>query len=157
MNRANWLSNGAGCIGLLLVAYGFWWGDSLAALLIALDITHDGVTAVMHSLSDVMDHHPTDIETNEQHTVVKEIYQAVAALPFVQSHKSLVREHGRYLFGEIFIQPNNAMPSVTEATRAVREAVLPLDWRLQHLAIEFTEDLDDSANVLTRQELDIES
>ncbi|HEX8551148.1 MAG TPA: cation transporter [Abditibacteriaceae bacterium] len=157
MNRANWLSNGAGCIGLLLVAYGYWWGDSLAALLIALDIARDGITSVMHSLSDVMDHHPTDLENGQQHPVVKEVYRAVGALPFVASHKTLIREHGRYLFAEIFIEPNGEMPPVLDATRAVREAVLPLDWRLQHLAIEFTEDLNDSALVLTRRELEIET
>lgn len=157
MNRANWLSNGAGCIGLLLVAFGFWWGDSLAALLISLDIARDGAMAVMRSLSDVMDHHPADIETGQQHPVVKDVYQAVAALPFVASHKTLLREHGRYIFGEVFIQPNGLMPSVTEATRAVREAVLPLDWRLQHIAVEFTENVEDSSKVLTREELEIEA
>jgi divalent metal cation (Fe/Co/Zn/Cd) transporter len=157
MNRANWLSNGAGCIGLILVAFGFWWGDSLAALLIALDISRDGMTAVARSLSDVMDHHPTDMETDQQHPVVRDMYLAVEALPFVAAHKNLVREHGRYLYAEIFIVPNDAMPPVVEATRAVREAVLPLDWRLQHLAVEFTEDLEDSANVLTRREIDIEA
>lgn len=157
MNRANWLSNGAGCIGLVLVAFGFWWGDSLAALLIALDITRDGVTAVARSLSDVMDQHPTDLETGRQHPIVRDVYRAIAALPFVAAHKTLLREHGRYFFGEIFIVANDAMPTVIEATRAVREAVLPLDWRLQHLAIEFTDDLEDSANVLTRREIDIEA
>jgi hypothetical protein len=49
------------------------------------------------------------------------------------------------------------MPPVTEASRLVREAVLPLDWRLQHIAVEFTDNLKDSANVLTREEVDIES
>ena len=157
MNRANWLSNGAGCIGLLLVAFGYWWGDSLAALLISLDIARDGATTVARSLSDVMDHHPADIETGQQHPMVQEVYKAVAALPFVEKHKTLLREHGRYIFGEVFIQPNEQMPSITEATRAVREAVLPVDWRLQHIAVEFTEDVDDSSKVLTREELEIEA
>ena len=46
MNRANWLTNGAGVIGLTLVAWGFWWGNSLAALLISVDILRDGLTSV---------------------------------------------------------------------------------------------------------------
>ena len=71
--------------------------------------------------------------------------------------KTLIREHGRYLYAEIFIQPNDQIPPVTEASRLVREAVLPLDWRLQHIVVEFTDNLKDSANVLTREELEIES
>ena len=57
---------------------------------------------------------------------------------------------------EIFIQPNDQMPSVTEAGRCVREAILPLDWRLQHIVVEFTDDVQAAAAVLTREQLDLE-
>jgi len=157
MNRANWLSNGAGAIGLLLVAFGFWWGDSLAAFIISLDIIHDGVTNVMHSLSDVMDHHPVDLESGQQLPIVPDIHKTLKALPFVQSQRVLIREHGRYFYAEIFITPNEKMPPVLDATQQVREAILPLDWRLQHIAVEFTRDAEQSADVLTREELDVES
>ena len=157
MNRANWMSNGAGAIGLLLVAFGFWWGDSLAALIISLDIIRDGVTNVMHSLSDVMDHHPVDLESDRQLPIVPDIHKTLKKLPFVQSQRVLIREHGRYFYAEIFIQPNEKMPPVLDATQQVREAILPLDWRLQHIAVEFTRDAEQSADVLTREELDIES
>ena len=40
--------------------------------------------------------------------------------------------------------------------RLVREAVMPLDWRLQHAAIEFTDDLENISAVLTRKQLEIE-
>lgn len=156
MNRANWLSNTAGVIGLTLVGFGFWWGDSLAALLISLDILRDGATEVARSMSDVMDHHPVDIETDKEEPITQNMRDAVCALPFVDEERVLVREHGRYVFAEIFIRPNEQLPPVTEASRQVREAILPLDWRLQHVAVEFTNDLEGDANVLTREELDIE-
>lgn len=156
MNRANWLSNGAGVIGLVLVASGFWWGDSLAALVISLDIMRDGYGNVVKSLSDVMDRHPVDLETGQQHPIVGAVETAVRALPFVDDERTLIREHGRYLFAEIFIQPNELMPPATIAGRLVREAVMPLDWRLQHAAIEFTDDLESSSAVLTRKQLEIE-
>jgi divalent metal cation (Fe/Co/Zn/Cd) transporter len=157
MNRANWLTNGAGIIGLLLVAWGFWWGDSLAALIISVDIMRDGWLNVAKSLSDVMDHHPVDLETGRQDPLVTDVHRTLRALPFVADEKTLIREHGRYIYAEIFIQPNDRMPPATEASRLVREAVLPLDWRLQHIAIEFTDNLKEDANVLTREELEIES
>ena len=157
MDRANWMSNGAGVIGLTLVAFGLWWGDALAALLISLSILRDGWTNVAKSLSDVMDHHPIDLETGRPDAIVTEVHRALHALPFVEQEKTLLREHGRYLYAEIFIQPNEKMGPVTEATRLVREAIMPLDWRLQHIAVEFTDDADASAAVLTREEMDIES
>ena len=79
MNRANWMSNGAGAIGLGLMAFGFWWGDSLAALIISIGIMKDGWTSVMHSLSDVMDHHPTDLETGQQLPIVGDIHKTLKA------------------------------------------------------------------------------
>jgi divalent metal cation (Fe/Co/Zn/Cd) transporter len=141
----------------MLMAWGFWWGDALAALIISLDIMRDGWTNVAKSLSDVMDHHPVDLETDRQDPLVTEVHRTLRALPFVVDEKTLIREHGRYIYAEIFIQPNDRMPSATEASRLVREAILPLDWRLQHIAIEFTDNLKDAANVLTREELEIES
>jgi divalent metal cation (Fe/Co/Zn/Cd) transporter len=157
MNRANWLSNGSGIVGLLLMAWGFWWGDALAALFISFDIMRDGWNNVAKSLSDVMDHHPVDLETDRQDPVVAEVHRALRSLPFVAAEKTLIREHGRYIFAEIFIQPNDRMPPTTEASRRVRAAILSLDWRLQHIVVEFTADLEDAANVLTREELEIES
>lgn len=156
MNRANWLSNGAGVVGLVLLAYGFWWGDSLAALFISLDIMRDGYGNVFKSLSDVMDRHPVDLETGRQHPIVDEVSRVLRALPFVADERTLIREHGRYLFAEIFIEPNERMPSAVLATRQVREAVMPLDWRLQHIAVEFTDGLKDAAAVLNGKQLELE-
>ena len=75
---------------------------------------------------------------------------------FVADEQVLLREHGRFLYAEIFIQPNDQLPSVTEASRRVREAVMPLDWRLQHIVVEFTDDVQAAAAVLTREQLDLE-
>ncbi|MBC6435961.1 hypothetical protein FM036_43405 [Nostoc sp. HG1] len=57
---------------------------------------------------------------------------------------------------KFLIQPNELMPPATAAGRLVREAVMPLDWRLQHAAIEFTDDLENVSAVLTRKQLEIE-
>jgi cation diffusion facilitator family transporter len=156
MNRANWMTNGGGLIGLALVAFGFWWGDSLAALLISCDIIRDGWKNVANSLSDVMDHHPQDLENDRQQPVVADAIKAVKDLPFVDDVQILMREHGRYLFAEVFVQPNDRLSRVTDAALQVREAVMTLDWRIQHLCVEFTEDARSAANVRTREELEIE-
>jgi hypothetical protein len=48
------------------------------------------------------------------------------------------------------------MLPATQAARQVRDAVLPIDWRLQHVVVEFTDDLKKDSNVLTREEMEIE-
>lgn len=157
MNRANALTNGAGVLGLLLVANGFWWGDAVAALLIFFDILRDGWINISRSLSDVMDRTPVDLETNRQCPSVASVHRAVKSLPFVADHRVLMREHGRFFFAEVFICPNAQMPDVLEATRQVREALLPLDWRLQHIAVEFTGDVSAASQVPSQQEYLFES
>jgi divalent metal cation (Fe/Co/Zn/Cd) transporter len=153
MNRANWLTNGTGVIGLLLVAGGFWWGDSAAALVISLDILRDGFQGVKRSLSDVMDQHPSDIESNEPDPIIGRVREALRRLPFVAEQHVQLREHGRFIFAEIFVRPTGDAPDAVEATRLVREAVMPLDWRLQHAVVELTADVRAAARVPTRREL----
>ena len=105
-----------------------------------------------------MDHHPVDLETDKQDPIVGDVERAVRALPFGADQRILLHEHGRYLFAEIFIRPNvRRLPDdVTEASRAVRQAVMPLDWRLRHVAVEFTEDANADAATPTREEINIE-
>jgi len=116
----------------------------------------DGYTSVFKSLEDVMDRVPMDLEREQQEPIVNEVHRTLRALPFVANEKTLIREHGRYIFAEIFIQPNDQMPPAIEATRQVRQAILRLNWRLQHIVVEFTDDLHNS-DVLTREELEIEA
>ncbi len=78
-------------------------------------------------------------------------------MPFVEDTRVLMRDHGRYLFAEVFVQPNEQAPGAVETTRQVRAAILPLDWRFQHVAVELTDDLETASNVLTREELEIEA
>lgn len=156
INEANWLSNGAGVIGLVLVAFGFWWGDSAAALLISLDILRDGFRTVRRSLADVMDRAPVDMETDKPDPLLQNVYNAVRAVPWVADVRVLLREHGRYVFAEIFVSTTDNAPPPGDATLAIRQAAMPLDWRLRHVAVELTNDVEQASNILTRSELDIE-
>ena len=66
------------------------------------------------------------------------------------------REPGQYLYAEIFIKRTDHMPPVCATSREVRVAVMALRWRLQHVMVEFTDDLVRASAVLTREQLDIE-
>ena len=86
-----------------------------------------------------------------------EAYRALKLLPWVAECEILMREHGRYILAEAFVRPAENAPPATEATRIIRETLLPLDWRLQHLAAELTDDVKTSKSYCTHEELKIES
>jgi divalent metal cation (Fe/Co/Zn/Cd) transporter len=157
MQHANWMTNGAGVIGLMLVAFGFWWGDALAATLISLDIMRDGVKNVAHSISDVMDHHPTDLDTDRQLPIVADVRRELGRIEWVDEAQVLMREHGRFLFSEIFVKTKEGAPPPEQATQEIRDTILPLDWRLQHVCVELCADVKVASSVLTREELEIEN
>ena len=44
MNRADWLTAGAGIVGILGIGIGWWWADAVAAGIISVEIVKDGLT-----------------------------------------------------------------------------------------------------------------
>jgi divalent metal cation (Fe/Co/Zn/Cd) transporter len=43
MNRADWMTAGSALVGVVGIGFGVWWMDAVAAIVIGLSITHDGV------------------------------------------------------------------------------------------------------------------
>src|SRR5215213_460091 len=64
MNRDEWMSEGAAIVGLLLVGYGFWWGDAASAALISINIIRDGWANTREIVADLMDEAPSLIGTH---------------------------------------------------------------------------------------------
>src|SRR5919199_6794566 len=51
INKGDWLAGLAGVLGLLGVAYGYWWADSVAAGFISLEIIRDGYGDLRNSVA----------------------------------------------------------------------------------------------------------
>ncbi|MFT4053001.1 MAG: cation transporter [Novosphingobium sp.] len=58
MNKANWLTGAAGLAGIIGLGLGWWWADSVAAGIIALDVISDGVKALRSSTAELVDGSP---------------------------------------------------------------------------------------------------
>ena len=43
MNRADWLTALAAVVGVIGIGAGLWWADAVAAIVISLEITRDGL------------------------------------------------------------------------------------------------------------------
>jgi cation diffusion facilitator family transporter len=139
MNRAEWMSEGAAIIGILLVAWGHWWGDALAAALISLDIIFDGWQSLRQVIADLMDESPTQMGKTALEPLPGTVQRAAEALPWVERAAVRLREQGHVLTGEVFVVPRDgdsrtAHDLVADAERAGTE-LCQVDWRLHNLTV----------------------
>jgi len=99
MNKANWQTGIAGFLGVAGLGAGFWWADSVAALLISGSIIWDGWKALRVAVSELVDGVPCELDGSGLSGEAK----AVASALRKQFPKSrvLMRETGRYIRAEV--------------------------------------------------------
>ena len=134
MNRADWLTAGAGIAGILGIGMGWWWADSVAAGIISIDIVHDGIKNLKRVVSDLIDQKPTEVD-GEVSDVPDRVRAALAALPWIHDVDLRMREEGHVFAGEVFVVVTDTddMPAKLEEARRVAGAV---DWRVRDLVFE---------------------
>ena len=139
MNQAEWMSEGAAILGILAVAFGFWWGDSAAAAFISIEIIRDGWHNVRQVIGDLMDEAPTKLGKRELEELPEKVVATARRLPWVIDAGARLREHGHAVTGEIFVVPRDGhamgAASLMRATEDAAREVQRLDWRLHGLAV----------------------
>ena len=55
MNKADWTTGVAAIAGIVGIGIGWWWADSVAALLISLSIVRDGLRNLKGAVAALMD------------------------------------------------------------------------------------------------------
>jgi len=134
MNRAEWLSEGAAIVGILLVGFGHWWGDAAAAAFISFEIVQDGWLNMRLVVADLMDETPTKMGDHEMEDLGPRIRTAVQELPGVTSAAVRLREHGRALTGEVYVELHDGA-DVVERVAAIATRVRGVDWRLRDITV----------------------
>jgi cation diffusion facilitator family transporter len=134
MNRAGWMSEGAAITGILLVGYGKWWGDAVAAGLISINIIHDGIHSLREVLADLMDETPTKLGGVEKEDLPKRIKRAAEEIDWVEKAAVRLREQGHVLNGDVFVVPRGDQVKVKEIEDASR-ALTKMDWRIYNLTV----------------------
>lgn len=99
MQKADWMTGVAAILGITGVGFGFWWADSAAALLIALDIVHDGFRALRESTAELADGTPRALGKDSVSEDAKRVEKSLSAR-FPGSDVRL-RESGRYIMAEV--------------------------------------------------------
>jgi cation diffusion facilitator family transporter len=90
MNAADWKTGGAGILGILGIAYGYWWADAVAAGLIGLDIVYDGWRTMRRAVAELLDGAPRQLEGDGLQEVVARAEKSIGK-------PVKLREAGRYL------------------------------------------------------------
>jgi divalent metal cation (Fe/Co/Zn/Cd) transporter len=133
-NRNEWMSEGAGIIGILLVGFGLWWADAVAAALISLEIVHEGTNNLRQVIADLMDEAPSQMGEHELEPLPRRLQAAAEQLPWVDAARVRLREHGHVITGDVFVVPRantDLVPAIADAV----ERLASLDWRLHDLTM----------------------
>lgn len=151
-NQADYLTAGAAGLGIIGIGFGWWWADAAAALVIAVDILHDGYTQVTSAVTDLMDRTPRTVNEKKYDKVVYDIQQLFNELPWVQSAEVRFREEGQVYFGEAFVVPKENTSDLIDKAEESRKQAQSLSWRIFDLTVslvkqipqEQTEDLKET-------------
>lgn len=140
MNKADWTSQSAAAIGILLVGFGHYWADSAAAALISLSILNDGWRNLRQVIGDLMDESPSVFgETHALEDLPKRLRDAAERFDWIESAGVRLREQGHVLTGEVFVVPREreeiSAGELLAKTASVGSQLCELDWRLHGLSI----------------------
>lgn len=134
MNKADWMTGVAAIAGILGIGMGWWWADAAAAIVIALDVLHDGVKHTGAAIKDLSDEMPRTLDDKDDDPLIEKANDYVSALPWVQDCTLRLREEGRYLTGTAYVVPADGSVS-SEQIEAAERHLHDLDWRIHDVSI----------------------
>lgn len=140
MQKADWTSSAAAVLGVLAIAFGIWWGDAVAAGLIALSILNDGYRNLRIVISDLTDEVPSTVDGSRTDPLLDELEAWFEDLEWVERVRVRLRPEGQVYFGEAFVVPHDGtdlLSRIEEATRGAHE----LDWRIYDIVVAPVESL----------------
>jgi cation diffusion facilitator family transporter len=134
MNKGDWLAGLAGVLGITGVAYGYWWADAVAAIIISIEILRDGFSDVRNSVAQLMNKRPTDVEGKEPDPVPDRVQHELERLEWVQQARVRLREDGDVLTGEAFVVPKDEFDLLNRLRKAY-DVANGVDWRLHDINV----------------------
>jgi divalent metal cation (Fe/Co/Zn/Cd) transporter len=143
MNKANWMTGTAAIIGVVGIGFGLWWMDATAAIVIGLDITHDGLTYTAAAVKDILDGRPRRDDEKGVHPLVEQVRETVAELDWIREAAVRMRELGHLLSVEVLAVPRDDADLLDRVEDAV-ERIQALDWKLQDVVVAVVHELEDA-------------
>lgn len=138
MNKADWMTGLAGVAGILGIAFGYWWADSAAALIISVDILFDGARAARIATAELADSVPRELNSPKIAEDALRIAREVRAVPGVRGVR--MRETGRLI--DVVVETDRRLPP---HENDIKNAIGKDNWRVAHIAIVIHGDATDEA------------
>jgi len=133
MNKGDWLSGLAGVLGIMGVAYGYWWADAVAAIIISVEILRDGFSDLQHSVAQLMNKRPSDVD-GKPDPIPDKVNEELEKLDWIERARVRLREDGDVLTGEAFIVPKDERDLLNRLRNAY-DVANAVDWRLHDVNI----------------------
>ncbi|MGQ9367751.1 cation transporter [Azospirillum sp. ST 5-10] len=134
MNKADWMTALAGIVGVLGIGFGFWWADSAAAGVIALDILHDGYRNLRISVADLMDREPRTVDGARAEPLLGRLHEALKRYAWVGAVDVRLRGEGHVFLAEAFVVPRDRTDLLDRVAHLAGE-LRRLDWRLREVIV----------------------
>lgn len=133
-NAADWQSAGAAMLGMIGLAFGLWWADALAALVISLEICRSGLGELRSALGDIMDRRPQQLGDGQLDPLPEKLSAFLRGQDWVADAVVRVRERGREFAAEAFVQPRSDADLTAHIAEASERAT-GIDARLRQISI----------------------
>lgn len=140
MNKADWMTGVAAIVGILGIGLGFWWADAAAAILIAVDVLHDGYRHTRAAIRDLMDEVPRTVGNEAIDPLAARLKSYTDGLGWVAESLPRLREEGRFVSGAIYVRPSGPQVDPADVLDAERE-LRSLHWRAHHVSVVPVSDL----------------
>lgn len=134
MNKADWMSGAAAMLGVVGIGLGWWWADSAAALLISVDIVHDGFTNLKQAVFDLMDQIPKTVSNEKPDPLLDKVRDTLAGQAWIKEFSFRLRENGHIYLGEGFVVPAH-QENLTQLIASTARTIEQLDWRIQEFVL----------------------
>ncbi|OUJ74781.1 cation transporter [Hymenobacter crusticola] len=142
MNKADWMSGFAAMLGIVGIGLGWWWADSAAALLISVDIVHDGFTNLKQAVFDLMDQTPKTVSGQQSDPLLDQVRDVLASQSWIKDFSFRMRENGHIYLGEGFVVPVQE-ENLTQHIANTAQTIEQLNWRIQEFVITPVPELPD--------------
>jgi cation diffusion facilitator family transporter len=147
MNQADWLTAAAAMLGVVGIGLGLWWADAVAAIVISLDILHDGQRYLRGSVGDLMDQAPETHDEERPDPLIDRVRREIAATPWVSEAAVRLREQGHLVSGTVWVVPRDGT-DLLQRVEALTEALRNLDWRVHDIAVSPVQAIEDAPEAL---------
>lgn len=142
MAKADWGTAAATIVGVLGIGLGFWWADSIAALVISVSIVKDGITNIKAAVSGLSDACATRYDNSAFHPLTYDAEKLARETGWVLQARARIRDQGHIFHTEMFVVPVSDYVPTLEETGHLRNQIEELDWKLQDTVVAVVEELD---------------